>query len=68
LLRGAFADVVVFDPKTYASRATYEQPDLTAIGVRTVLVNGRVAVEDGRLSGIAAGRALPHTPPAGACQ
>ncbi len=65
---GAFADVVVFDPARYASRATYEQPDLTAAGVRTVLVNGRVAVEDGRLAGEAAGRALPRTPPAGACQ
>jgi N-acyl-D-aspartate/D-glutamate deacylase len=65
---GAFADVVVFDPATYAARATYEQPDLTATGVRWVLVNGRLAVEDGRLTGTANGRALPHTPPAGSCQ
>jgi N-acyl-D-aspartate/D-glutamate deacylase len=65
---GAFADVVVFDPARYAARATYEQPDLTAAGVRTVLVNGRVAVDDGKLTGEAAGRALAHTPPAGACQ
>ena len=68
LRAGAFADVVVFDPALYASRATYEQPDLTAIGVRTVLVNGRLAVDKGRLTGEAAGRALRHTPPAGACQ
>jgi N-acyl-D-aspartate/D-glutamate deacylase len=65
---GAFADVVVFDPATYAARATYEQPDVTATGVRWVLVNGRLAVEDGRLTGTANGRALPHTPPAGSCQ
>jgi N-acyl-D-aspartate/D-glutamate deacylase len=65
---GAFADVVVFDPARYASRATYEQPELTAAGVRTVLVNGRVAVDGGRLTGEAAGRALAHAPPSGACQ
>ncbi|HWU95081.1 MAG TPA: amidohydrolase family protein, partial [Sphingomonas sp.] len=36
LRSGAFADVVVFDPKTYASRATYEQPALLAAGVQTL--------------------------------
>jgi N-acyl-D-aspartate/D-glutamate deacylase len=65
---GAFADVVVFDPARYASRATYEQSDIVAAGVRTVIVNGRVAVSDGRLTGAAAGRAIAHTPPAGTCQ
>ncbi|WP_425228730.1 N-acyl-D-amino-acid deacylase family protein [Sphingomonas sp.] len=64
---GAFADVVVFDPARYAARATYAQPTLTAAGVRTVLVNGGVAVADGRLTGAAAGRALPHVPTPGTC-
>jgi N-acyl-D-amino-acid deacylase len=67
LRAGAFADIVVFDPKTYASRATYQAPRLLAAGVRTVLVNGVVAVDRGRMTGKAAGRALPHTPPAGTC-
>jgi N-acyl-D-amino-acid deacylase len=65
---GAFADVVVFDPETYAARATYEQPKLTAQGVRTVVVNGVVAVDDGALTGKAAGRALAHKPVAGTCR
>ncbi|HEX4694565.1 N-acyl-D-amino-acid deacylase family protein [Sphingomonas sp.] len=64
---GDFADVVVFDPKSYAAQATYEQPSLPATGVRTVLVNGRVAVDNGKLTGVAAGRALPHTPTPGTC-
>lgn len=64
---GAFADVVVFDPKTYAAQATYEQPTLPATGVKTVVVNGRVAVDNGKLTGIAAGRALPHMPTPGTC-
>ncbi|HEX8215786.1 MAG TPA: amidohydrolase family protein [Allosphingosinicella sp.] len=64
---GAFADIVVFDPKLYASRATYEEPTLLAAGVATVIVNGVVAVDKGELTGNAAGRALPHKPTAGSC-
>jgi N-acyl-D-amino-acid deacylase len=64
---GAFADIVVFDPKHYAARATYEQPTLLATGVRTVLVNGRLAVDGGELTGAAAGRALAKAPPPGTC-
>ena len=67
LRTGAFADVVVFDPKSYAPRATYEAPTLLSAGVRTVLVNGAPAIDDGRLTGRAAGRALPHAPKPGSC-
>jgi N-acyl-D-aspartate/D-glutamate deacylase len=64
---GAFADIVVFDPRSYAARATYEAPTLLAAGVRTVLVNGVAAVENGALTGAAAGQAIALTRPAGAC-
>ncbi len=64
---GAFADLVLFDPATYAARATYAEPERTAAGVRMVLVNGRIAVEGGRLTGVAAGRALPRVPAMGMC-
>ena len=65
---GAHADVVVFDPKRYAERATYEQPTLTAQGVRSVVVNGVLAVDSGQLTGRAAGRALKHRPTPGTCR
>jgi N-acyl-D-amino-acid deacylase len=68
LRKGAFADVVVFDPKTYAARATYQAPTLPAQGVRAVLVNGRLAVRDGAPTGRAPGRALPHRPTPGTCR
>ncbi|WP_324749430.1 amidohydrolase family protein [Sphingomonas sp. LY54] len=68
LRAGAFADIVTFDPKTFAARATYEEPTLLATGVRTVLVNGVPAVENGALTGTAAGRGLKHVAPAGRCQ
>ncbi|MXO76033.1 amidohydrolase family protein [Altererythrobacter aerius] len=64
---GHFADVAVFDPATFAARATYEEPERTAVGMRVVIVNGRVALEGGALTGTAAGRALRHRPPPGRC-
>lgn len=64
---GAFADIVIFDPKHYGARATYQQPALFAAGVATVLVNGIIAVDHGRLTGRMAGRALPHQPTSGTC-
>jgi N-acyl-D-amino-acid deacylase len=67
LKAGAFADVVVFDPRRYRERATYTRPALTAAGVRTVLVNGVLAVDGGVLTGKAAGRALPNRLIPGTC-
>ena len=64
---GGFADVVVFDPKTFSARATYEQPTLLSTGVRTLIVNGVVAVDKGEPTGEAAGRALKKTPKPGTC-
>jgi len=55
---GYFADVIVFDEKTLADRSTYEQPELLAVGMRYVIVNGKLAVENGIFTGVLAGRAL----------
>lgn len=53
-----FADVVVFDPKTIADRATFEQPHQYAIGMRHVFVNGQQVLKDGDHTGRNSGRAL----------
>jgi N-acyl-D-amino-acid deacylase len=55
---GNFADVVIFDPKTIDGRATFEQPNQYAVGMRYVLVNGVPVVKDGRYTGALPGRAL----------
>ncbi len=55
---GYFADVIVFDPKTVADRATYEQPETLAIGMKFVVVNGKISVDEGKYTGMLAGRAL----------
>ncbi len=58
LARGNWADVVVFDPATIADRATAKEPYLEPVGIRWVIVNGRVAVENGKVKGERAGRVL----------
>jgi N-acyl-D-amino-acid deacylase len=55
---GKFADVVVFDPQTIADQATYEQPHQYAVGMKYVLVNGRVVIDNGEHTGALPGRAL----------
>ena len=53
---GADADVLVFDPKRVHVNATYEQPAQRAKGMDYVIVNGRVALKEGRLTGENAGK------------
>jgi N-acyl-D-amino-acid deacylase len=65
---GAFADVIAFDPKSFAPRADYANPFLLATGMRMVVVNGKVAIENGAPTGVAAGRPLPRQPIAGTCR
>jgi N-acyl-D-amino-acid deacylase len=55
---GAIADLVVFDPRTVRSTATYEEPRSYPEGISHVLVAGRLVVDDGRHTGATPGRAL----------
>jgi N-acyl-D-aspartate/D-glutamate deacylase len=57
---GYFADVLVFDPKTFNERATYQQPRVLSTGVRYLTVNGQLAIDDGSLTTALAGKALKH--------
>lgn len=58
---GKYADVIVFDPKTVRDLSTYEKPSVLATGMQYVLVNGRLAVDGGHVTGTLAGRALRLT-------
>jgi N-acyl-D-aspartate/D-glutamate deacylase len=55
-----FADVILFDPKTVSDKSTYERPTLLSVGMKYVLVNGVVAIDDGKFTGSMAGRVLTH--------
>jgi N-acyl-D-amino-acid deacylase len=55
---GKVADVVVFDPDTIRDHATFDHAQAFATGVSHVLVNGGVAVDDGRVTEARFGRAV----------
>jgi N-acyl-D-amino-acid deacylase len=58
LKKGFFADVVIFDPKTIADKATFEKPHQFAVGVRDVFVNGTQVLKNGEHTGKFSGKAL----------
>lgn len=55
---GMDADLVVFDPDTVESRATYENPLRPPRGLPHVMVDGEFVVRDGEPTGATPGRAL----------
>jgi N-acyl-D-aspartate/D-glutamate deacylase len=55
---GYHGDLVLFDPDGVRDRATYEEPFQYPDGIRYVLVNGVIAVEEGEQTGARAGRML----------
>jgi hypothetical protein len=62
LQEGADADVIAFDPKTVADRATYQSPREPSVGMRYVLVNGTILVDGGKIvGGRFPGRAMQGT-------
>jgi N-acyl-D-amino-acid deacylase len=58
LKKGAFADIVIFDPGTMQDHSTYAKPMQYATGVSDVLINGKLALKDGLPTGAATGRIL----------
>lgn len=52
------ADVVVFDPAKFLDQATYEKPFEPSTGVRWLILNGKIAIADGKPQRILAGRPL----------
>lgn len=60
LKEGYFADMVVFDPKTFRDTATFDKPHQYAAGVRYLFVNGQAAIDEGKFTEVLAGKALRH--------
>ena len=57
--KGHYADVVVFDAEHINDNATYDDPCQFPTGIPFVLVNGQVAVDEERCTGVLAGQAVP---------
>jgi N-acyl-D-aspartate/D-glutamate deacylase len=57
---GWSADLVLFDPATVIDRATYDDPAQEPVGIEVVVVNGQIAYDHGRHTGVGAGRVLRY--------
>lgn len=60
---GYFADIVLFDPNTVRSNATWAEPAQAPSGIDHVIVNGCVQVENARLSAQHCGKVLRKKQP-----
>ncbi|EML6502368.1 D-aminoacylase [Clostridioides difficile] len=56
-----FADIVVFDPDTIEDKATYSNPKQYTVGVEYVLVNGKIALAEGKQTDVCAGRIIKNS-------
>lgn len=56
LLKGYYADIVIFDPAKVQDHSTYTNPHQYATGVRDVFVNGAEVLKDGNHTGATPGR------------
>lgn len=55
---GLAADVIVFDEQQFQDQATFKQPDALAVGMKYVVVNGQIVLEDGKQTDKLPGRVL----------
>ncbi|MBM4339994.1 MAG: D-aminoacylase [Deltaproteobacteria bacterium] len=63
LKEGFDADIVIFNPKTIIDKSTYEDPKQKPEGISYVLVNGEIAVDNGKVMGATSGKVLRHKKP-----
>jgi len=55
---GQMADMVIFDFDTIIDKGTYAEPNKYPVGVEYVIINGKIAVDKGKLTSIRSGRVL----------
>jgi len=58
LKQGYYADVVILNPETVTDMATYTEPQQYSQGILDVIVNGKIAVRDGKQTDVCAGRVV----------
>lgn len=56
--KGAYADLAIFDPETFGETGTTFEPNQIAKGMVHVVVNGVLALRNGKLTGERAGKVL----------
>jgi len=58
IVEGTKADITIFNPKTILDQATFEDPHRYSAGIEYVLINGKLAVEQGLFNPIKSGKVL----------
>ena len=58
LAAGLKADLTIFDPSEVRDRATFDDPHQYPTGIRHVIVNGRLAIENGVQTDVLSGKVL----------
>jgi N-acyl-D-aspartate/D-glutamate deacylase len=57
---GYWADLVLFNPETVIDTATYDEPQQEPQGIHTVIVNGQLALQNGRHHNAGSGKMLRY--------
>ena len=57
---GYIADITIFDANTIIDRSTWVHPERLSVGVKYVLVNGKFAVADGKMTAKMTGQFVRH--------
>jgi N-acyl-D-aspartate/D-glutamate deacylase len=55
---GFYADLTIFDPKRVLDLATFEMPNQHPEGIKFVIINGQISVDEGKRTPTLAGRVL----------
>lgn len=60
IMKGYFADLVLFNPETVIDLSTWDDPHRYPRGIEYVIVNGEVVIDQGEHTGRLPGRVLQH--------
>ncbi|MBI1871741.1 MAG: amidohydrolase family protein [Chlamydiae bacterium] len=55
-----YADLVLFNPKTLKDRASFQKPTLDSTGIKMVLVNGKIVLDEGKETNAGPGIFIRH--------
>ncbi len=58
LREGFYADITIFDPRTVIDKATFEVPNQHPEGIKFVITNGQLSVDNGKRTAVLGGRPL----------
>ena len=55
---GMYSDITIFDPQTVIDRATFDMPNQYPDGIRYVIINGQISVDNGQRTAALAGQVI----------